>query len=128
MKRAIYGACLALALAGAFYVHGKTNFCIAHQWDRQDRFYCTRGPDFAVSNVIRHTWANDVVWAYADNHGMPGGSYDTCTELAVKLPVKPNNYDNYFVDESGLVAMNIPLEMPQELQDACALVLHGAEF
>ena len=59
-------------------------------------------PDIPFNHL--HQWANKVVWA-TESGDQSSGSYDRCLELEPKMR-----------------------EQTADIQDACAIVLHGSEY
>lgn len=68
-----------------------------------------------------HAWANQVVWEYGGKNKIEGGSYDICFELGGGVWSKNKGFEK---EPSDLYTP----KYSQDLVDACALVLHGAEY
>jgi hypothetical protein len=82
--------------------------------------------NYQYSNDQLHKWACNVAIQF-DNNKSNLGCYDICDSLAIKVPAINGDYPGYHV-EGGQVSMNVSLELPADIQNACAIVLHGAEW
>lgn len=82
------------------------------------------GYDYAVQR-----WATNTVndWADENRPGSPLGSYDTCLELELEL----NEYLVKNPHVSGILkerVRGIGNDHSYDLQNACAIVMYGAEY
>lgn len=108
--------------------------CWSDPEDKAERLYCVekgyvRLDGAPYSNDRLHQWACDTAKAYDQAKGgdKSRGCYEACLDLAVKakihLPIK--GYPHMQAEQALFVSWE---DHPYDMANACAVVLHGAEW